>query len=1100
MKKLTTLCFLLFLSLMGQAAVSSITSGKYYRLTNAQYTNLSMVESGEKVSSATTDTKSYAQMWIITKNGTYYTLRNALTGNYIQGHPGVSTQWSTGTTAHNFNVSTSTNDNTTVFAFNDPTATYYANYAYLHCAATQSYNVVGWLNDGLPSRWILEEITLSESELEEITNIRNALSNASSYTSKLANYFSDYACTTLKSSYATMTDDALRSAMSSLPTALQDMAIRVKNDTWNSSKGDTWNSYEKDFRIHSYDIFSNSDLWDDITGTGPFAHLFHPTGIQASTGEIVYLFVSSNVTNSDASLEAECVAGTDRKGAAYALTRGYNAIYVPYDCEIFVSYLLNNTNKSCNSYPNITVHIEGGTCNGCFDMRGHGHTNDDWAWLKNNMFKNTYLHVKGNSTMLNCLRERVVDTSTQDVEGIMNIFDFIFDTEQSLAGCDQWKTSGRYKMMVNNYDNEAGGNPFWSNGGYGYSQPGIYKDGIFNYSNLRNVSTGGGQIWVIMHELGHGHQGPINISGQTESSNNSLAQCVNFLTTNSARGKELFTTTRSSRSPGVAKMIENFNKDGGYSWIDYAGYRTDKSTGGDSDIWTSNFLYFQLWMYFDYLGNYQPTGGNTGFSFINALYDKLRANGITKQYSSSSPALATQDYLLVAKYAAEITQTDLSEFFEVWGFWKTKPTIARDNDVPANMIWEFPDYYTSYIQTSQSQVDEVRNYMKSLPNKAGGLMFIEDRCTGSKLPTYNGATVSSFGETGYYETYDQPITGTYKASFSGNNVTVSDGSGAVGFKIYDGDGNLVALKNTTSFTLSSTITTGLKEGDYRLRASQGDGQDVEVLTQDYSTKAYEDFYPYFYQNVGQYFGITQACYDQWFDTFQKRMITCTATEYKELETAVQNGIRYPTTGKYRIKSSGTRNIGESYIGYGSPKTSNKSDGLITVAAANAKADKTTVITLTESGVTGSYYMSTNGLNVQNQTTNNQPFPATNETGVAFTFEILSPGVVAISHDLTEQGYFHEANDAQGWTIPGVVRWIANETPSHWTVEDAYDPGDVNEDNSISIADVTALVNIILGKDNGPNPVYNHQTADVNKDGHITIADVTALVNIILGKD
>ena len=57
-------------------------------------------------------------------------------------------------------------------------------------------------------------------------------------------------------------------------------------------------------------------------------------------------------------------------------------------------------------------------------------------------------------------------------------------------------------------------------------------------------------------------------------------------------------------------------------------------------------------------------------------------------------------------------------------------------------------------------------------------------------------------------------------------------------------------------------------------------------------------------------------------------------------------------------------------------------------------------------------------------------------------------------------------------------------------------GDVNDDGRITIADVTALVNIILGKDTA----YNFEVADVNGDGTITIADVTALVNIILGKD
>ena len=60
-------------------------------------------------------------------------------------------------------------------------------------------------------------------------------------------------------------------------------------------------------------------------------------------------------------------------------------------------------------------------------------------------------------------------------------------------------------------------------------------------------------------------------------------------------------------------------------------------------------------------------------------------------------------------------------------------------------------------------------------------------------------------------------------------------------------------------------------------------------------------------------------------------------------------------------------------------------------------------------------------------------------------------------------------------------------------------GDVNNDGNVTIADVTALVNIILGKDDVEPYKYNHDVADVNDDKHITIADVTALVNIILGK-
>ncbi|MBP3211398.1 MAG: dockerin type I repeat-containing protein [Prevotella sp.] len=54
-------------------------------------------------------------------------------------------------------------------------------------------------------------------------------------------------------------------------------------------------------------------------------------------------------------------------------------------------------------------------------------------------------------------------------------------------------------------------------------------------------------------------------------------------------------------------------------------------------------------------------------------------------------------------------------------------------------------------------------------------------------------------------------------------------------------------------------------------------------------------------------------------------------------------------------------------------------------------------------------------------------------------------------------------------------------------------GDVNGDTKVTIADVTALVNVILGKTTA------NAACDVNGDTKVTIADVTALVNIILSK-
>ncbi len=54
-------------------------------------------------------------------------------------------------------------------------------------------------------------------------------------------------------------------------------------------------------------------------------------------------------------------------------------------------------------------------------------------------------------------------------------------------------------------------------------------------------------------------------------------------------------------------------------------------------------------------------------------------------------------------------------------------------------------------------------------------------------------------------------------------------------------------------------------------------------------------------------------------------------------------------------------------------------------------------------------------------------------------------------------------------------------------------GDVNGDDEVNIADVNAVIKIILGSGSNPN-------ADVNGDGEINIADVNAIINIILNPE
>ena len=67
------------------------------------------------------------------------------------------------------------------------------------------------------------------------------------------------------------------------------------------------------------------------------------------------------------------------------------------------------------------------------------------------------------------------------------------------------------------------------------------------------------------------------------------------------------------------------------------------------------------------------------------------------------------------------------------------------------------------------------------------------------------------------------------------------------------------------------------------------------------------------------------------------------------------------------------------------------------------------------------------------------------------------------------------------------------TPGYFTLK--FVLGDVNNDKKVTVADVTALTNHLLGGEG----TYNPYAADVNQDGTVTFADLLELVNKILGK-
>ena len=96
-------------------------------------------------------------------------------------------------------------------------------------------------------------------------------------------------------------------------------------------------------------------------------------------------------------------------------------------------------------------------------------------------------------------------------------------------------------------------------------------------------------------------------------------------------------------------------------------------------------------------------------------------------------------------------------------------------------------------------------------------------------------------------------------------------------------------------------------------------------------------------------------------------------------------------------------------------------------------------------------------------------------------------------------------DNDEWGIHGTYRSGSGVTPLRWKVDGVENwsdltllfIGDVNRDGTITVSDVTALVNIVLGYDSEKPYRFDHDASDLNGDGQISVSDVTILVNIIL---
>ncbi len=777
-KYLFLLMSLLFLLSGVQTSQATITTG-YYRVVS--YNGKYLTENTNNHSLVCSDLVegNYSQVWYLAADGgTNVSIKNALTDRYIywiddDGH------FYTDPSTRNFTVG----ENNDVFTFHIEWE-----YVGLHCDDNQ--NVVYYSISEAKSKWTLEPVTVDDAAL---TAQKNATSEAS--TSDLLKVFTSTACTELKSGYN-------EGDLAALPASVQALATKINNNSWATYAG--WTKTEKSFRIADYKAYSSHTRWANILNFDySFGRLTNPTGIYVEAGDYIQVYVGAIPSGETVKLE---VAGAGQSsGSVYTLHEGMNTLLMAAAGNCFVNYEVDNTTnggtpyKALSTYADVTVHIEGGTVQGYLDLT-KGDTNFDWAAMKAYLFKKAAICLKSQTHVFNIHKDRLVSAIGADdkVVEMMTAWQQVAELEDRLIAREDFDDYCNNTFSVTTLD--GSGNPHAKGYGTYYHEGG---DGVLNVDQLMQYMGG---LWTIAHEQGHNRQKLIKMAGTTEISNNMFSNAI-------LDWQGRFTSR-------VNNIQDSYNRwQQGLSWPERL---------ANDGTWECLHLYTQLYQYF------HQAGFNT--DFYPNLFRALRTDPMVI-HGEDQFTYASEDYLKFYKKCCDVSGLDLTEFFEVYGFFTLPPAQESKTlgGITTTSYYTVPDYTTSYVYVTQEMINEVKAYVAAKNYPKCNLIFIEDRVT-APLATYEGHTdgekrqlgqqdnVTAFGqvgETGQYTTFgDECSAYTYQV---GDNYVTMTGTGAVGFKVYDSTGKLRGVYNTYHFTLPDGIGTG-----YTIKAAAGNGTDVDA--------------------------------------------------------------------------------------------------------------------------------------------------------------------------------------------------------------------------------------------------------------------------------
>ncbi|MBR5151013.1 MAG: leucine-rich repeat protein [Bacteroidaceae bacterium] len=615
-------------------------------------------------------------------------------------------------------------------------------------------------------------------------------------------YFEDAACTQLKAEYLAMSDEELTAAMTDggMPAFMAEIAVKLKNENWGK--------FEKDFRIHSYKAYSDANYWNEKLKSTGGSYMGNPTGIYAGNLEPLYVFVDSDIP-ADATLYiAGCIGNhlISNAKTGKQLKKGLNIVEGDKNALYYILYTADTESrtKTLDEWPEIKIHIQGGTVNGYYDVARK--SDSEYKALLNAATHELFT-VKSEHALFNFQTDAYKEVWPKTIDRSIEWFDSLTVWQQELMGYTATVANGQRNYYPHNLTGgEAIAPLFYNNPNFaiqgdansaGYANSSTYRTMYNSVECIRNsfdVSRSNMDEWCAGHECGHNNQGTINLEACGEASNN------------------LFSN--------VCRFIFGRNMTGGNS-LSYVMNEYANSTYFSSrDLNSRLRMYYQLYLYF------HQAKKNT--SFYPELFKALREDPL-KLYSNSSNG--KNGSLKFVRKVCEVAQEDLSDFFRAWGFFEPVKNLKIE------------DYGNYTLTVTQTQINNTLKEISKYP-KNRTILFVEDRVkevltndlfqTAGKLRSgYD--KLGEYGNLGQFTDYmiedAEPSSYTYIQSDSLYSMA---GTGGIGFLMLDKDSNFVYAANSLNFCIPSSITTEFTiysvDADGTLHEVEKSGEGTQYVT------------------------------------------------------------------------------------------------------------------------------------------------------------------------------------------------------------------------------------------------------------------------------